>query len=102
MRPRPAMESGTIQGASIALLASFVAAITPPAAAIAARQHPAQAENYRDIASIVLTICSFLGGVGSVGAINSRLGQGDLWTPRGIPGPDRQRVLENGEGQRRD
>lgn len=93
LKPKPLFESSTVRGATASAIATIVIGILPFAQNIANR-HCAENKVCESDVSDVVEIISFVVttiGLGSAGfTVVGRASIGDLWTPKGVPGPNRE------------
>jgi hypothetical protein len=90
---KPAIKSSTLQSAVLIGAASIVSFLANPdlytklSKTADTFEKPGLAKVLRDLVPVVTFI-------GSIGAIKGRLRVGDLYTPKGILGPDKEKLLE--------
>lgn len=97
LEPKPALASSTIRGTIATTIATILLAILPSIQRII-DNHVKNEQTKRDvqeIVNIINTICTILGLGGAGTAVAGRLSIGDLYTARGLPGPDKEDFESN-------
>ncbi len=97
LTPKPLFESSTVRGVTASALATIIIGILPFAQSIANRHCGADKNCQNDVNDIVQMISVVVTTIslGSAGyAVVGRASIGDLWTPRGVPGPNREELMQ--------
>ncbi len=91
--PKSFLQSSSVRGSLSALAALAVAVAVPPIANISARHLPKAERDIRDVEALVIGLAQLITGGGALAAIAGRVNVGDLWTPPGVPGPNREDLV---------
>ncbi|WP_019500818.1 hypothetical protein [Pseudanabaena sp. PCC 6802] len=94
MKPKSFLESSSVRGSLVAICALVVGVVVPPVANIAARHLPESAQDIRDVERLLIGLTHLVTGGGALAAIAGRVNVGDLYTPKGLPGPDKEDLVQ--------
>ncbi len=102
LTPKPLFASSTVRGATASAIATLIIGILPFAQNIANRhckEDQICLEDTNDIVEIISLVVTTI-GLGSAGyAVAGRASIGDLWTPKGVPGPTREELLQENQDE---
>jgi len=91
------LESRAVVGGLVTAVLSVGVAISPVVSRIICRsagQGGVACANSQDVVDVIVSLAGFAGAGGGLAVVGGRLAQGDVYTPHGLPGPDREEVLE--------
>lgn len=90
---KPFFKSLTIDAALLTVMASTVVAIAPFVAEYLTEINPESAAFYASTSKLITQVGGVLGLTGGVGSIIGRFNVGDIYTPNGVPGPDKAELV---------
>jgi len=92
LEPKSVFASSTIRGTILTTFSTILLAILPSIQRIV-DNHVQDEKTRRDVQEVIIivnTIFTIIGLGGAGTAFAGRVSVGDLWTPRGVPGPNRE------------